>query len=135
MLNLEFANQGNQKVNDALPILWQMFADKGAYSSRLRYLYTRREALGMLMGFAAPSVDYKVADATSENASDEFKAWAVTRGLVQEEILQLESSIVGARGALSGNITATSPLPTGLTFDPNSTGYIGSPLISTLGRN
>ena len=116
-------------VYNAVPALWDSFADKASFYPRLQYAYTRREAADMLLGALRTNVDAERLH-SSVTLSQLFGNAEKIRGLAQDLVNEIE-------GKLSANLAPVTGLITNRTGrqvppcspNPSNPGYRGDPLI------
>lgn len=92
--------------------LWEKYSTVAEYSSLLRDLYVRRDALDMVIGVLEVQVDIEQDNFQLElKLSQRVKARLEQRAAVQAEVERVEKKLTASLGTKIGDITKQVPIP------------------------
>ena len=111
-----------------LPAMWTLYADKGALSFRLRYLYTLRDCADFLARRLF-DITSSTEGGVQQSDSDVFRALCTLRDNTTADITVLETQIRAGQAPQGGLMTTTRPDPVypGAYPDPTAPYFRGLP--------
>lgn len=120
------------EFEDNLPLWWEANSDRAVWGIRLRYLYTKRQAIAWLTGQTWDHIDYGDAD-VNERLSQYIEHLQTMAQDVDAQIMRIEArrrSTGGSAGMIEKKapLEVTDPRETISCPDPNARIYRGDPL-------
>jgi hypothetical protein len=130
MIAAELGALGDVQALTQLRQAWRLYEDRALVHPRLRYLYTLKHGLRVLLGQTWLNRDWTDQDQVKELASQPHSHLINQLKQVQIEIDSLELLSRANRAPVVGRLTAEAPLePDPGQPNPNDRGYRGDPLI------
>lgn len=125
----EVGDDAKGTLASTLDLYWSRYS--GTADLELRFLYTKRAAIDLMLGRARKGVDFVALDGSSVKLDQIFRHLQELRADVQSQIAASEEAAGADLHAApeSGQIAKTAPImaPTGSLLDANDTAYRGSP--------
>ena len=125
LIVLQVGDDAAMTLASSIALLWAAHADVADLP--LRALYTKRDAIGVMLGRVRGQVTFRAPDGSAVNLSD---LTSQLRAMLAETEALITTAQSGADGAAAiGDLTTTAPImPTGTQINPNDRAYRGDPL-------
>lgn len=107
--------------------IWDVWESKARLSSRLRYLYSKRQCVELVLGQHWLDVDHDEGD-VSDKASQLSANLQKLRDALSDAIALEEKQAMGTRRPAVGRLTTTAPITVTSGADPNDRAYRGDPI-------
>lgn len=109
LIVLEVGDTTTNLLSTNIGMLWTLYEDQANVGTRLRYLYVKRAAIDLLLGYYREYIDSET-DGNSYKLSQTVTHLLKMRQAVEEALAQQVGQVEAARPPATGTLTATAPV-------------------------